>query len=137
MAQKLVYYFVDTETGQTTEPQEIYVYNGMPTRVIHANETITHLDMGISRKYNEIYSVRWFTDLDLYMTTDGHPNYTYAHAIKRQLIINGERQVKFPNECNGLGYLKLPETDAQSDDPTGGILYGFCKHCNGKGCVEI
>jgi hypothetical protein len=52
-------------------------------------------------------------------------------------VVQVDLVAKFPNECNGLGYLKLPETDAQSDDPTGGILYGFCKHCNGKGCVEI
>lgn len=98
MPHKLVYYFVDTETGQTTEPQEIYVYNGMPTRVIHANETITHLDMGISRKYNEIYSVRWFSELDLYITTDGHPHNNYSEAVRHQRIINNECQVKLPTE---------------------------------------
>lgn len=137
MAQKLIYYFVDTDTGQTTELQELQVNNGMPTRTIHANETVTQLDMGIVRKYHEIYSVRWFNELDLYITTDGHPHFTHVDAIKGQLIINDERQVKFPNKCNGLGYLKLSKKTSQQINPTGGIMYGFCKHCNGKGCVEI
>lgn len=97
MAQKLIYYFVDTDTGQTTEPAEIYVSNRMPTRVIHANENVTQWDMGIVRKYHEIYSVRWFNDLDLYISTDGQPHHTFSDAVKRQRMINETDQVKSPD----------------------------------------
>lgn len=98
MAQKLVYYFVDEDTGQTTEPAEIYVRNGMPSRTIHANEAVSQWDMGIVRKYHEIYSVRWFSELDLYITTDGHPHNNYSEAVRHQRIINNECQVKLPTE---------------------------------------
>ena len=97
MAQKLIYYFVDTDTGQTTERAEIYVGNGMTTRVIHANENVTQWDMGIVRKYHEIYSVRWFNDLDLYISTDGQPHHTFSDAVKRQRMINETDQVKSPD----------------------------------------
>jgi hypothetical protein len=134
---KLIYHILNEETGETTEPQEIKLCNGMRTEVIEGYNIYENMDMGIVRNYRELYQVRYFNCVDVYKNTNGNLNHKYEDAIKRQLVINGERQVKFPNQCNGIGGLKLPEEESQKIYPFTGTQYGKCHHCNGKGCVVI